>query len=95
MPADCPFHQMHANCQDEEGENDCCEDESDFIKLEQDQQITNPELPISNLPITLSTVFIVFDIDFTSLSDNYLQYLIYKPPIVCDNIPALLQTFLL
>lgn len=90
--AACPMHS--APNQDGKESKDCCDDQSELIKLEQEQQFPSPNLDLQ-LPIPAPLI-----IPATSSWPNAVlerhsrDYLRYKPPVlVCDRT-VLLQAFL-
>ena len=86
-------------CGNHDGTSDedknCCNNEAEYIALEQDQHLQNFEFQNFNYPTLIATIFVVLNIDLPTFDTVTLQYLNYKPPlIVCDFQPVL-QTFLL
>ena len=99
MPASCPMHQRLKACGNHEGEEkddkNCCSTESEYIALDQDQQLQNFEFQHLNYPALLATIFLVFNIDLPTTDNANLHYLNYKPPLIVCDFPPVLQTFLL
>lgn len=98
MPASCPKHQQLKACKNHNGEEedkDCCNTESEYIALDQDQQIQNFEFQALNYPALVATIFVVLNIDFPTTDNANLHYLNYKPPLIVCDFPPVLQTFLL
>lgn len=99
MPASCPMHQKLKTCENhgegEEEDKDCCNTESEYIALDQDQQLQNFEFQHLNYPALVATIFVVFNIDLPITDNANLHYLNYKPPLIVCDFPPFLQTFLL
>lgn len=94
MPPSCPMHQSKGSGHEDE-KKDCCNDKSEFVKLDIDQEITNFELLNIKLPVFSGTFL---NADLSSLEDveTYpVHYLNYKPPLIVCDFPISLQTFLL
>lgn len=99
MPASCPMHQKlkvcHKDGPEEEEKDGCCQNQSEYFVLDQDQQIQNLDFPaLKNLEF-LATIFIVFSIDLPTFDNAKLHYLNYKPPLIVCDFRSSLQTFLL
>jgi len=88
----CPHHQK---AETEEEKNNCCENESEFLKLDQDLQVENFDFASLKKPLQLAVVMIALTIELPSTESTNPHYLSYKPPIVCDDLPVVLQSFLL
>ena len=84
----CPFHQKEAP--EKKG---CCHDESEYFKLEQEQQfeLVSFELPDHTGPLALPSTLII---DLPQIDKKNLHYLNYKPPLLVCDLPLRLQTFL-
>ena len=99
MPSSCPKHQKVKACKNhkegEEEDKNCCNNKSEYIALDQDQQIQNIEVPTFNYPALLATIIVVFNIKLPTVDNTNLHYLNYKPPLIVCDFPASLQTFLL
>jgi hypothetical protein len=81
---------------DHEESNDCCNDESDYHKLDQDQQVQQSmQLELLKSPVLLGAIFVIFNITSPSWDTDSIEYLTYKAPIVLRDIPVLQQSFLL
>lgn len=100
----CHKKNMHQSCStdkdsctghDHEKDNNCCDDDTDYHKLDQNQQIESFQLELLKNPVLLSTIFVILNIELPSVDANTLHQTTYQPPIVCEDIPVLLQTFLL
>ena len=78
-----------------ENDGNCCDNEKDYYKLDQDQQVQTLQIDLLKNPVLLSAIFVALNIDFPSIAKQNRYFLDYKPPIVSNDIQALLQTFLL
>ncbi len=91
----CPHHGTTPSCHLPQPDDNCCDDQAEFHKSEQVQLVQPFELPVLNVPVFVPVA--VFAASTVPALDTGFPpaHLTFKPPIVCDNIPALLQTFLL
>lgn len=94
MPPNCPMHQSGSSTPCEE-KKDCCNNESEFVKLETDQEITAFNLPKITTPVF--TGILVFILNKAPMEPEIapVHFLNYKPPPIFSDVPATLQTFLL
>lgn len=87
----CPMHAQQE--QDDDQSGGCCDDQSEMVKVEQEQTF-----PVLGMELQLSIAMLppsAMAFDLSSLPSIHLlpEYLHYKPPpLVCD-LPVLLQTF--
>ncbi len=89
----CPHHGPAPSCHLPQPKDNCCDDQSEFHKSEQVQQVQLSELPVLKVPVfTPMAVFAEQGLLAESFGFPPV-HLTFKPPIVCNNIPALLQTF--
>ncbi|MDN5204796.1 hypothetical protein QQ008_25625 [Fulvivirgaceae bacterium BMA10] len=84
-----PCHK-HMDTSDEK----CCQNETELLKVEDYNKApkVNPEHKISFEFITLAQI-ILLDLSFDSIPQS--EYLNYKPPLIAQDIPVLVQSFLL
>lgn len=102
---DCQKDDTHRACSpakdscskhDHEKSNDCCNDQSDYHKLDQDQQVQQSmQLELIKNPVLLGAIFVIFNITLPSWNTDSNKYLTYQPPVVFRDIPVLQQSFLL
>jgi len=92
MPEGCP---MHADGGEHERESrDCCQDESQLLKLEHEQSFTGQDMQVALQSVAALTA-LWLDYAAPRLDRRSLHYLNYKPPLLFCSRPApLLQTFL-
>ena len=88
-PATAP---KSCHSQDKEPKN-CCSEESEYCKLDQDQQVSSPQLKSLNVQALIHVMPIVLRIDAPEIDAHSLHYLTYRPPPVCDDFQSMLQTF--
>ena len=94
MPPNCPMHQSKGPVPCDE-KKDCCNDKSEFVKLDIDQEITSMELLEIKKPVC-SAIEIFPDSFNQEDPETYpIHYLNYKPPLIVCDLPVSLQTFLL
>ncbi len=94
MPANCPMHSSKKKSSCEE-KKDCCNSESEFIKLDIDQQITSFEFQKLLTP-TLATILVFsYNLDFSEHESSPVHFKNYKPPLIVCDYSVSLQTFLL
>lgn len=94
--ADSPCqHDGKQGCS-EEGEDgkNCCDSHAQYFKSDTEKQTQTVELKQLKNPVLLSAIFVVFNIKLPSFETAQVNFLTYKPPIVCTDILILLQTFL-
>jgi len=73
---------------------DCCENESEYYQLDQDQQVQTFDFELIN-PIFLTAVIAVFlNHEGPSAQKDSPQFLTYRPPIVSEDIVVSLQRYL-
>ena len=84
----CPMHSSG-----EQEKKGCCDDESEYVKANDEQLAPSFEINLPNNPVLWAAIFVAFHIELPALDSNTLQYLTYKPPIVLNDISVLLQVF--
>ena len=93
------MHQKIKACknheENEEKDKNCCTTESEYIALEQDQQLQNSEFQPLNYAALVATIMAVLNIDLPTFDSVNLHYLNYKPPLLVCDFPPILQTYLL
>lgn len=91
--APCRHAENSCGSHDEE-DNGCCNNSSEYFQSDQDKQVQSFEFKHLKNSVFLATIFVVFNIQLPSVETAKANFLTYKPPIVCDDILVLLQTFL-
>lgn len=89
----CPFHPTSDKEQPEK--NDCCDDESEIIKLDEEIEIPQFDLELPEHQQLVAVLLVTADLLSFSSDKKTLHYLNYKPPLIVRNLPVSLQTFLL
>ena len=84
----CPMHSSG-----EKEKKGCCDDESEYVKANDEQLAPSFEINLPNIPVLWAAIFVAFHIGLPALDSNTLHYLTYKPPIVLNDISVLLQVF--
>lgn len=88
--AHCPVH-GHAMPMDDE--RDCCDDEVDFLKVDDERQLSSAEWQ-PHLPLALSAVVAFgLPLEDQTAGRGPIPYLHYKPPLLVRDLPVRLQTF--
>ena len=91
----CPFHNPP---QDDDGEEShkkgCCEDESEYVKVEDEQLSSSFQFELHLNQVLIATIFVALQIELPSLDSQTIHYLNYKPPLIVCDLPVRLQTFL-
>lgn len=98
MPASCPMHQKLKPCEhgeEDEEEKNCCQNQTDYFVLDQDQQIQNLDYPIFKNIDFITTLFVVLNQNLPTVENAIPHYLNYKPPLIVCDFRTSLQTFLL
>jgi len=76
-------------------ENNCCNNEAEYFKLDQEKQVPAEGLEPVKIPGPAAMIHPVLYAGFTNGYTPSSAYLLFKPPIVCDDFQSMLQTFLL
>ena len=86
-----------ATCGSESGgcDKDCCSHEYEYFQSDQNKLVQSVDLPTLNKSALMATLSLVFAIEVPSTDNNTLHFQTYRPPIVQQDIPVLLQTFLI
>lgn len=95
MPANCPMHQAqtsNTSCEEKKG---CCSNESEFVKLNTDQEITSFEFQKIQMPVFVTLLVFGYHINYIEPESTPVHYQNYKPPLIVCDLPVSLQTFLL
>ena len=71
-------------CHIPEKSKGCCHNEKEYYKIDQDQQISHFQFEQLKPPVLLSALFFVLNAELPS-DTHTLNYLTYKPPIVCKR----------
>ncbi|PHI21214.1 hypothetical protein CEQ90_04120 [Lewinellaceae bacterium SD302] len=91
----CPFHPPVEEDKEEPTRKDCCEDESEIIKLDEDIEVPQFDLDLPEYQQLVAVLLVTAEL-FSSGSDSKtLHYLNYKPPLIVRDLPVSLQTFLI
>ena len=90
--AECP---RHARAQgDGLDKKDCCDTQTDFLKVEDDQLSTLADLLIVDTPALLAVLFFFLPFEVIAADTKTRHDLLYKPPLLVCDLPVSLQTFL-
>lgn len=87
----CPFHNPPDG---EKKEKDCCNDETEYVKVDEEQLTPTVEYNLPLNPVLISTLFVVLNFELPAFDKQTLHYLNYKPPLIVCDLPVRLQTFL-
>lgn len=88
----CPMHA--AMDQDQEDSKKCCDDETEYVKVEQEQINQTFEVDAS-IPLPFLAAFVdAFLVDHPITDKASIDFFNYRPPILVYDQPVVLQTFL-
>jgi len=85
--ASCSPHQ----CDEDNG---CCQNIAKYYQLDEDKQVQTANVELLKKPALLYTILVVYNYPFAPSAALKVSHLIYKPPIVQEDILVMLQTFL-
>lgn len=94
MPANCPMHQSKnsSGCEEKKG---CCDNETEFVKLDIDQDIVSFEYQKLQIPQLATILVFATDFNLEETITSPVHFKNYKPPLIVCDVPVSLQTFLL
>lgn len=87
----CP---MHADQEEDNHKKGCCDDETEFVKADEDQYVQSSKIELKVPPLLFVDLPAIFNLEAPSLDKQSIHYLNYKPPLIVCDLPVLLQTFL-
>lgn len=79
---------------DEKEGKSCCTSSSEYFQSDQDKQTQAFEFKQLKSPDFLAVITVVFCIQLPIFETAQVNYLTYRPPIVCKDLLVFLQTFL-
>ena len=85
----CPHH---AKMQQQQDDNNCCDNETTFVQADIDKVFSTLEL--TDLQPFVLVFTQVFYLEY-SFEQQVLAFEHYKPPLIAQDIPILVQSFLL
>ncbi|GIV33746.1 MAG: hypothetical protein KatS3mg031_1281 [Chitinophagales bacterium] len=88
----CCASRQQKTCHREDHDDNCCKNETRFVKYDQQYTVEQVAQVGVKLPVAACGSLALFDI--RDISENSTEYLNYKPPLIPEDIPVLLQTFL-
>jgi hypothetical protein len=88
----CPMHA--AMDQDQEESKNCCDDETEYVKADQEQINQSFEVDASAPLIFLASFIQTFLTDHPTTDKASIDFFNYRPPIIVFDQPVVLQTFL-
>lgn len=71
----------------------CCHNDSQYFKQDLPKQTKYSGIDFLKKPALTAAVFVVLKLQIPTAENILPTYQIYKPPIVCDDLQSLLQTF--
>lgn len=92
MPPSCPFHSSHDT--KNSVPSDCCDNEVEYLKSDQDLQIESNQNSISQTFVHQIVYYVVNEWILSELICSFPHYLNFKPPLIVCNVILFLQTFL-
>ena len=72
----------------------CCDTETDFVKVDDDQVEASLEFNLSDYPVLFAALVIFADFSLVNEDDKSRHYFTYKPPLLVCDLPLSLQAFL-
>ena len=80
---------------DEDCPMDCCKDTSEEIKIDDLKKVSEQINLVPDLKVLAVVTYFLIDFDLVSRANHYTSYLNYKPPLIDQDIPVLVQSFLI
>lgn len=83
-------------CHESPSNNDCCQDQTIVLEIEDQKSVNSPVFKFSVPDITFIAAFAAVWTSFFNLySPAYIHVPDYSPPVLAQDIPVLVQSFLL
>ena len=93
---DCSLHEaIPASEEDSMSGKNCCDTETTFVKVVNEQLEVSLELDVKDYPALFATLVIIIGLVPVENDIKTTNYLTYKPPLLVYNLPVSLQTFLI
>ncbi|MEZ5040192.1 MAG: hypothetical protein R2828_09875 [Saprospiraceae bacterium] len=90
----CPMHSAGINDhQNKDEKKGCCDDETEYIKLDEEQIPPSVDMNFLDHLTLLPVLFVALQLELPSLDARSLHYLHYKPPLIVYDLSVSLQTF--
>ncbi|MCI5092686.1 hypothetical protein [Phaeodactylibacter sp.] len=91
----CPAHgTMPVSDEDAPQKKGCCDTETDFVKVDDDQVEASLEFNLFDYPALFATLVVLAGFSPVDEDDKSRHYFTYKPPLLICDLPVRLQTFL-
>lgn len=90
----CPMHGSEAHHHGDSEQKNCCDDEVDFVKLDQEFQTESFQIQLQNDPVLLGIISLALRLSVSEEASSPTHFLNYKPPLLVCDFPVSLQTFL-
>ncbi len=84
----CPHHQSP-----QEDKKKCCDDHAEFLKVDHEQQFDFGASHLLDLKPVLASTFLLQNWKLPQADLQQVAYLHYRPPLLDEDLPVLLQTF--
>ncbi len=96
MP-NCPHHQKMMEQMEgcSKGKKGCCENKTLHFQFDQDQRVQNYEFVVSRQFKHFVTAFVAVFFNNIYIEKDLHSFAHYKPPLIQQDIPILIQSFLL
>lgn len=88
----CPMHGAMET--DQDAPKNCCDDETEYVKIDQEQIHQHFEIDTSVPPVFLAAFVETFLLEHPTNDQASQNYIHYRPPIIVCDQPVVLQTFL-
>ncbi len=76
-------------------ESNCCNNTSEYHKLDLDQQISSFDFKSFDDPYFIGVLWLAMNFKLSTNDSKSIDYLNYKPPLIISDLSVDLQTFLL
>ncbi len=97
MAKSCPMHAAKPACplhqSSKEEKKKCCDDQSQFLKVDHEQQFQFDQLQLKNIML-IAVLLSTQNWELPRIDLQQVAYLHYKPPLLNEDRSILFQTFL-
>lgn len=80
---------------EQQEKKNCCDDKSEYFKSKEEKQAPGAGLEPVQIPSPVAVAPPALVIGLPGNFITFPAYLLFKPPIVCDDFQSLLQTYLI
>lgn len=91
----CPVHgTMPVSNEDAPPKKGCCDTETDFVKVDDDQVEASLEFSLLDYPVLFTVLTVIVGLKPVEEDNKTRHYFTYKPPLLVCDLPLSLQAFL-